>query len=99
MRSRFLYLYPEPSRTRRRYALLRSRVGMATFPQFLLNVPLGLLEVFNGVILEISPPDVLDRITEIEPHVLSHFNAFDPRRVGGIVSGMADGVVVHDGIF
>ena len=44
---------------------------------FTVDVPHRFLQVFNGVVLQVSTPDVLDRVAKAEVHVFRHFDALD----------------------
>jgi hypothetical protein len=47
------------------------------FSDLSLNVPNSLLQILNRVILQISTPDVFNRVAEIKAHVLRDLNALD----------------------
>jgi hypothetical protein len=47
--------------------------------KFTLDVKGSLLKIFNGISLEISPPDVLHSIAQVEVHVLHNVNALHTR--------------------
>ena len=54
------------------------------------DVPAGLLQILDGVALEIRAPDVLHRVAEVEAHVFGDLDALDPAGMIGVV-----GRVVH----
>jgi hypothetical protein len=44
---------------------------------FTVDVPHRFLQVFDGVVLQVGTPDVLDRVAKAEVHVFRHLNALD----------------------
>jgi hypothetical protein len=60
-----------------------------------LDVPHSLLEILDGIALQVSTPDVLDGVAETKAHVLGDLYALDTAGVLGVVLGVVDGVVVH----
>ncbi len=52
------------------------------------DIPLGLLQVLDGILLLITSPDVLHSVPEIEAHVFSDLDTFDPTWMGLVVFGM-----------
>jgi hypothetical protein len=53
--------------------------ALATFSplNFSVDIPPGLLEIFNGIVFQVGTPDVLDSIAKTEVHVLSDLDALD----------------------
>src|SRR5260221_14383496 len=59
------------------------------------EIPARLPQVLDRVVLQISPPDILDGIAKAEAHMLSDINALDTRLMGGIVRRLVHHVSHH----
>jgi hypothetical protein len=63
--------------------------------QFITDVKAGLLEILNAVPFEPSPPNVFDRIAEVEIHVPGYVNGLNPAWVTGVVRWVVHWVIHH----
>jgi hypothetical protein len=62
---------------------------------FSIDVPGGFLQVCQTIVgmLEVSPPDILNRIAQAKAHVLSDLNALNTARMGFVVIRIS--VILH----
>ena len=44
---------------------------------FSLNIPYCLFQVLDRVVLQVAPPNVFERVAEVEGHVLGNLDALD----------------------
>ena len=78
-------LYPTELQGRKN-TLRRGVFKYTTTFEFALNVPCGFLEILRGIIiLEISPPNVLHRIAQVEAHVFHNVDALHSRWVAVVM--------------
>jgi len=63
--------------------------------QFITDVKAGLLEILNAVPFEPCPPNVFDRIAEVEIHVPGYVNGLNPAWVAGVVRWVVHWVIHH----
>ena len=78
-------LYPTELQGRKG-TLRRGVFKYTTTFEFALNVPCGFLEILRGIIiLEISPPNVLHRIAQVEAHVFHNVDALNTRWVAVVM--------------
>ena len=62
-------------------------LALAPF-DFPAHIPTSFFEVFDGVVLEVGPPDVFHRVAEAEVHALSDLDALHAGRVLRVVRRM-----------
>ena len=60
---------------------------------FTVDVPHRFFKVFNGVVLEVGTPDVLNGVPKAEVHVFCDLDALDVTGVRQVVVGVIYGVV------
>ena len=84
-----LYAPPVRPKLRRRLRLASSKPFQPA--NFIIDVPLGLLEILDGVPFVEMAPDVFDGVADVEVHMAGDFDTLDAAGVLAVVAWV-DGV-------
>jgi hypothetical protein len=57
------------------------------------QIKASLHQVLHRTSLQVCPPDILERITQVEAHVLRDLKTLDPARVRAIVGRMVNSII------